>query len=391
MQIEIRSPAPAVRRDAVVVVCHDDPERLSGGGVEMLGRLRLLAQTGSRICAVDWRWGAELKYESKPCYDILRLPKRRPREAIATYILEPSPLATRSLMAPECERIARLLTERLGDSVRLVVLDGLHGFRLASYLARRFACRLIYRSHNIEADHRRFQIFMGGRFNPEAAINWPRFMAYDRAARLQADVTAEISEEDLRWRPDIGEGKRHVVNPVIEPAPPPAQLAYKHEVAFVGSLDNPVNAEGLLSLVSLLRNRFPALRLGIYGSATPANAEKWRRLLPNCALTANFSSYQQILAESPVIINPILRSSGMNIKTYESLANGAYVLSTPAGGRGCRAARELGLLGDLETAGIPALVTKSKAEGLGGILGRRDLFRREILEPAKRAYLGLFS
>jgi hypothetical protein len=376
----------------VIVVCHEDPAKLSGGGAETLARIRLLQSANYRVCAIDWQWGIKPGFVEGLGYDLLRLPKCSPRQAVASFLRLPSPLATRAMSSGELAGTYEAISRRYGSAaVHAVVMDGLHGFQLSTYLAGRFGRRLIFRSHNIEAEHQRFQILLRGKFNALAVVNWLRFPRYDKMARALAQAIAEISVEDTLWRPRLAAGKRFPVDPIVSPAAPPDAVNYKHDIAFVGSLDTAVNAEGLLRFATEMQARQPQLRLGIYGSASPATKEQWQRLLPRCSLTANFSSFQQILAESPVIVNPVLHSTGVNIKTYESLANGALVVATEAGSRGCLKAKPDGLLRNLDFAGLPAVVAEAVGTGLSGIRERRMRFQCAILGPAESAYLKLFA
>lgn len=378
-------------KKTVLVVCHESPGKFSGGGAETKAKLALLESADIDYIAVDWSWevseGARLRSPRG-----IALRKAGLRDAPWAHLLMPSPLATRHLTRSRMVEIAQLVRQsRPGNCISAVICDGLHGIVLARHLAQDFACRLIYRSHNVESAHRAIQIRLNFRRAPLAAFNAWKFLKWDAMARKVADVTAEIAVEDLAWRPGLVPNKRRLVHPIVLVGPEVRQVEYKYDLAFVGSLDNEINYEGIDWFVQNIMPRYRQLNLAIYGAASSQAVAALRRRLNFVTIHPNFETFKDVLSSTAVVINPVRRSTGVNIKTFESLANGAVVAASAPGSRGFgRPGRPEGLY-EIEKADLHLLVQQTRREGAAAVCARRTAFSRNILGPARQAYLEMVA
>ncbi|WP_157772431.1 glycosyltransferase [Lacunisphaera limnophila] len=342
-----------------------------------------------RSVPVVWQWSHEKPYSGD---STILMRKRTAWEAPLAHVLKPSPIAVRVVAIDDVRKLAARIQDGSSPAARrIVVCDGLHGIDLAHALAGALNARLVYRSHNIEAHHRQIQIWLGSRFSPVNLLNALKFSRWDKWAREVADITAEICEEDIAWEKQWMAGKRVVVPPIIPKAGDIDKLSYQCDIAFVGSLDNAINVEGLRFLSAELMRNYPHLRLGVFGAASERSIAYWRSRLPDCLFIPNFNNFNDIIELAPVVVNPVLRSSGVNIKTYEALANGALVVATKAGQRGCKQARAIGQLFDLGSTDLNEIVARAKRDGIQGVRARRKRFQDTIAGPAEAAYLSLFN
>ena len=211
--------------------------------------------------------------------------------------------------------------------------------RLATDLQR----PLVYRSQNVEHRYYRdLRRVAHGVLKMKLALNAVRLAAAEREIRAAADLVADISADDLQeWNALGGAGNALVVPPVWFPPPEPAShdLDRDIDLLFVGNLRTPNNVEGLSWLVDevlpIVRTRTKPRDIRVVFAGSEPDAEqlkRWRaagvQCVPNPSDVAGF--YQR----ARVVVNPLQRGSGVNLKMIEALASGRPVVATPIAIRG---------------------------------------------------------
>jgi glycosyltransferase involved in cell wall biosynthesis len=158
----------------------------------------------------------------------------------------------------------------------------------------------------------------------------PDFTRADEARWVQTpDLVVAISESDARELRALAPSTRVLVAPkAIEPRDPQAQSASR-SLLFVGS-DNAFNAEGLAWFLSEVWpevvRAVPDVSLHVCGSihrvvtARPPGVT-FHGLVPCLA-----SRYR----DAALVIIPLLRATGLNIKLVEAATHGRAVITTPA-------------------------------------------------------------
>ena len=235
----------------------------------------------------------------------------------------------------------RTAVEEFGPS--LLWLESYTPALPATALAEALNLPLYYRSHNIEHRYLAAMIQAGGdaplKTRLLQLLTHRTLEKFERTLLQRVRRVYDISPEDAAfWRQEFPGRDIRWLPPFAPENLPESSPEKRYDFLFVGNLFTPNNRQALRWLIReimpRIRKRLPGARLTVAGSSPGRDfsAElsrfSWLRLL------ADFDSPDRLFAQSRVVLNPILRGSGVNLKSVDALASGTPWVGTPQAMRG---------------------------------------------------------
>lgn len=319
---------PWCRENGSSVIIADLLEGLGAvGGAEMFPVFLRHPPPGCNGRTPDGFAGIQLGLEGVPrWYSILK--------AIA---LRSTPIRMRFANRTVARLLVRTVKER-GFVPSVVHVEHLPLVDMGLHVARTFACPLVYRAHNVEAQLLERRLSVRG----PVARALLRNMARGEAQAIEASrLTLCISEVDLAWvraRAPTANAELFPCSLLLDryDAVPDARTA-EPQMAFVGGLDWAPNESGLRWFVDhvlpILAPAFPNVRL-LAVLARGAATRPWLASNPAVRIVDDTSDARALFASSWMSIAPLLQGGGVRIKIPESLALGCPVVATTIGAEG---------------------------------------------------------
>lgn len=324
-----------------------------GGRVDRWNRYRLLKQLGWRLIFVGWTqndqaMAAEHDAAMAEIFDrCFFFPNRLTLASLTRRLLllyRHSPhMSARMISSGRRRALVSDLRMMKPDAV---MMDGLYGTELGLALARDLGLPLFYRSHNIE--HR----YMADQ--AAAAHGVKRKMAATLAAlhleraetqvMRTADWVFDISADDMRfwagrdvtrssWLPPL---TLDVSNKNVE-----RTIAWNDrpfDIAYLGNLNTPNNVEGLAwflqSVLPILRQTRPDISVLLAGSNPSPQMRALAEGQAGVSLVPNPEDGDEVRRNGRILVNPVLRGSGVNVKSVEMLMTDSPVVTTSIGVQG---------------------------------------------------------
>lgn len=336
----------------LVVVAQEFPYPPNHGGrADVWRRLRALKALGASLALVCWYedgtntpTDSELAAVKAIVDTLVVIPKkggvgrallRLCRIAMGT----PSHAAARMLSHDDFRRVVGQLSTFNANGV---LLDSLYGGDFASRLSRYLGVPMFYRSHNIE--HKYFQGQAAAATGLRDRLAWSlacvHLHRFEKRMQQEAEVSFDISADDLRFWQLQGLTNGVCLPPLPEAAldhnqPVPAKVVQARELAFLGNLHAPNNVRGLVWFVEkVMPIVWRARPQTIFTIAGARPGEVVKQLADQHAgleLVENVVDVPCFLAESRVLVNPVLTGSGVNVKTLDMLMTERPIVSTPQG------------------------------------------------------------
>jgi glycosyltransferase involved in cell wall biosynthesis len=346
VSVSSNSVAPATRgAGRVTVLCQDVPYPAHHGGkLDLWNIIRGLHQQGATIQLVCWfareRLAPAVKRElERVAADVVEVQRRDGLWRLLHARYPPRMLAFEPSSVDGDE-----LRRRVGAfDPDWILFDHWAAYLPARTLSKGLGRPLVYRSQNVE--HRYYRELgrvARGALKLKLALNSRRLLAVEREIRSSVDLIADISAEDRdEWVALGGAGRSVVVPPVwIDPVRGERDNCSRDiDVLFVGNLRTPNNVEGLGWFISgvlpILRRRMaPHVPRVVFAGSEPdaGDVAGWRHEGIECEL--NPADVLPFYARARVVINPLQRGSGVNLKMIEAFTTGAAVVATPAAVRG---------------------------------------------------------
>lgn len=319
-----------------------------GGRVDIWRRIRGLHELGHSIDLVTWMFDDVKKSEIDAAYEQLEqyttstsiYPMRRRWTSIFHRLLWalagwPSHMAARILSQ---NRYLELRARAHLLQADAVILDGIHGFWVASRLSSTLSVPLIYRSHNREffylTNQRR--LARGLRQFIALSLSTVGLRRRERQAHKESQVVLDISKNDLDFWRSEGFSNGIWLPPLMDSET--IQHSFSEttvDFAYIGNLVTPNNVSGVLWFIEdvwpLILERKPDATIVIGGSNPTAEIFAACRSATGVTLVANVADPKDILLQGRVLVNPIWMSSGVNIKMIDMLSLGIPVVTTPHG------------------------------------------------------------
>ncbi|MDB5184905.1 MAG: putative glycosyltransferase [Candidatus Saccharibacteria bacterium] len=214
--------------------------------------------------------------------------------------------------------------------------------------------KIIYNSQNIETVIKEDVMTIAGAADTDVAEALAIIEEVETDLAQHADLVAAVSKEDGEYYLSLG-AKRYVLasNGIATLAHSPAAVAYWHKqfkaqgidaiASFIGSSHLP-NMQGMQQMIGLRLGFFPAnTRLVLAGGVgrhlkqyfdydNMLDSTFWQR-----AISVGFLSESQLsglLEVSDVILLPIVKGGGSNLKTAEAILSGKKIVATTFAFRG---------------------------------------------------------
>lgn len=385
----------------LVVVCQDTPfPALSGGRLEMWTRLRAWRQLGAELHVVFWTLGrdeAKLATEALLGMGCSVSALHRERSLWSLIQRRLPPLAYS--MRPRRSSYDTLRKRVEGFAPDAIVLEGWPGVLTAWRLATELSCPILYRSQNVE----------GAYWTDIVAASSPlervrlgftarRIERLERAVRRAASVVLDISADDSADAESAGmRGRSRVLPPLWEASSErseaePSRVA-DADVVFGGSLWPPHHVEGIrwliLEVLPLVRAR-AGRRVTVRVVGSRPTADVLRLTDANdVECLADVAEFRSELLRGKVLVNPVRRSSGVNMKMLELLTSGRPVVSTTAGVRGLseRVRRGVVVADDADEF-ASAILRQLESARVAHDSGSHEAIREEYGVSAQRRFLG---
>lgn len=228
----------------------------------------------------------------------------------------------------------------------LLWLEGPQAGELADACRRRLRCPMIYRSHNVEHVYRRQLARASGSLVTSLRLlaTTVHLKRYQLRLMRQSDLVLDISEKDadywrtrgvdhVRWLPPLAESP----TPQLPLAPVDPDADGPIDVLFLGNLHTPNNVEGVRWLVEEVAphvlQRRPQTRFVLAGSRPSAEVRGFTQR-PGIELIANVDDPSTLQRRARVLVNPVRRGSGVNIKAIDMLMTDLPLVSTSTGTEG---------------------------------------------------------
>ncbi len=336
----------------LVVVAQEFPyPPIHGGRADVWRRLQAFKALGAKVALVCWYEAgktdptdAELQAVHAVVDELVLFPKhggamnvalRLGRIALGT----PSHAAAR---VPPGALSGAALTQLKAFNPQAVLLDSPYGGVFARRICELFHLPLFYRSHNIEHQYFLGQARAAVRLRDKLAWHLACLHLYrfERGLQFQAKVCFDISADDLLFWKTQGVNTGYWLPPLpaaalenISAQTANAQVA--RELAFLGNLHTPNNVRGLQWLVDqvmpLVWRQRPQTGLTIAGSRPNDTVRQLAAAHERVQLVENVADVPLFLAESRVLVNPVLSGSGVNVKTLDMLMTDRPIVCTPQG------------------------------------------------------------
>jgi glycosyltransferase involved in cell wall biosynthesis len=251
----------------------------------------------------------------------------------------PSHVASRILNSPEYVSVLDAVRNFQPDAIWI---DQIYGGVLAQQLSKSLQIPFFIRSQNIEHYYMNLQLSAVSGTVRKIALKLAtlHLKKYEFELLQACNIFFDISEDDLafwnkngfkngRWLPPIVSGinANFLFNEPI-----------KYDVAFLGNLNTPNNVEGiqwlLINVLPKLIERRPNIRIAIGGSNPGDTVKNLCAESENVYLIENPESAFAFYSLSSVLVNPIFKGSGINIKSVEMLFTDKPIITTNLGLRG---------------------------------------------------------
>lgn len=392
----------AARR--LIVVCQEVPyPARHGGQTETWTRLAAWRALGISIHVVFWSTRVQDAQRAvEALHDlgcgVTALPRRRTVASLfqtavppLAYSMRPAPVWYGSLVAE--------LRKFGADGI---VLENWPGVLTAFALARELRLPVLYRSQNLETEYWR-EVFGAARGVGRLRLGFTaaRIERLERALRAAASLVLDISTDDARGAEAAGMRGPSMVLPPVWRSDTRGQEALhalpEVDVVFGGSLWPPHHVEGvrwlLTAVLPLLRQMHPpGVAVRIVGARPSAEL---RSLAVNCGaeLLADVADFRREILKGRVLVNPVQRSSGINMKMLDLVTSGRPVVSTPAGVRGLSSrVRDLVVTADEPASFAKAIAAALRLDGSGGRPSPVEVVAAEYgVEAQRRALEEVFA
>lgn len=182
----------------------------------------------------------------------------------------------------------------------------------------------------------------------ERFLNWLFWIRYERKYYPRFDMVFTLTEQDLNGLQIFSSGLAGVSVGVPVNMMPRQENIVRNplQIAFIGSFGHFPNVQGVRFFIEqvlpIIQLRVPGVQFLVAGKAPPQALENFAS--DQVRFIGFVPDLATFLAESGVVVIPLLSGGGIKIKTLEALAAGAPVVSTSIGVEGTGALNEQHLL-----------------------------------------------
>jgi hypothetical protein len=230
-----------------------------------------------------------------------------------------------------CPPCVNTLVRRLAEQESIDVFLAYYPFTIQAFVDLPVATPLICDSN---------EVFSMDRFDENGSLIMPvlSFAAHEeKAMLLQSDVILGIQPNESEYLAELLPGKRIVTVGIDADLPqePGVPSKASESIGIIGS-DNPANCEGLDLFLEhcwpIIRVRQPHARLCIAGKLGIALQNKLAGNLPDGVDTLGWiPDLALFYHDLRVIVNPVVRGTGLKIKSVEAMAHARPLVAYPVG------------------------------------------------------------
>jgi polysaccharide biosynthesis protein PslH len=339
----------------ITLVCTEIPYPATNGSrIDMWRRIKAFATQGTELQAIVWWFG------TKPTWDeIAEIQKYVKRlhlfqiEQTWTARLRRLP----DLLSYPLETTSRIIKgvklNTLIDEVRnfnpdAIFLESIHGSVIATSLSQSLNIPLLTRSPNIEHLYaqKMLQSTIGLKDKLRRYLATIHLEKHEKSILKNSAFFYDISADDLKIWQDAGFTNGRLLPPIIEF--PDSDTASFHnsistissikqiyDLVFLGNLYSENNVAGLIWFLTevwpVIRAQLPETTVLIAGSNPVPRIRQICDKTEGVTLKINPKSASDTYRSGRVLINPILKGSGVKIKSIDMLTIGLPIVSTIEG------------------------------------------------------------
>jgi polysaccharide biosynthesis protein PslH len=335
----------------ITLICTEIPYPATNGSrIDMWRRIKAFADQGTELQAIVWWFGnkptraeiAEIqKYVKKlHLFEIEQTWTARLRRI---FDLLSYPLETTSRII-KGQSLSLLIDEVRDFNPDAIFLESIHGSVVAKILSQSLKIPLLTRSPNIEHLYARRMLQSAIGFKDKfrrylATINLEK---HEKNVLRSSKFFYDISADDLKFWHANGFTNGRLLPPMIEFSDSevvvshdadPATISY--DLVFLGNLFAENNVAGLIWFLTevwpIVRDRLPEATVLIAGSNPVPRIKQICEQTEGVTLSINPKSAIDTYRSGRVLINPILKGSGVKIKSIDMLTIGLPIVSTIEG------------------------------------------------------------
>jgi polysaccharide biosynthesis protein PslH len=335
----------------ITLICTEIPYPATNGSrIDMWRRIKAFSEQGTELQAIVWWFGtkppqaeiAEIqKYVKKlHLFEIEQTWTARLRRI---FDLLSYPLETTSRII-KGQSLSRLIDEVRDFNPDAIFLESIHGSVVAKTLSQSLKIPLLTRSPNIEHLYARRMLQSAIGFKDK----FRRYLANINLEKHEKNVLSsskffyDISADDLKFWQAKGFTNGRLLPPIIELPDSAAgssedshQTIISYDLVFLGNLFAENNVAGLIWFLTevwpIVRDRLPESTVLIAGSNPVPRIKQICEQTKGVTLSINPKSAIDTYRSGRVLINPILKGSGVKIKSIDMLTIGLPIVSTIEG------------------------------------------------------------
>jgi hypothetical protein len=226
-----------------------------------------------------------------------------------------------------------------GFNADFVLSDGIYAAKTGSRISKSLRLPFFIRSHNIEYNYVKKQ--MRSSFSLKSKLKFWGMIGnlknYEFKTLKNADAFFDISLDDLQYWKRAGISNGYWMPPTYlnshDQCDDNLPNDSDYDVAYVGNLHAPNNLKSIVwfleSVLPYIKASLPSVKVLIAGSRPSVKFEAYCRKFFNITFIPNPTNTYKLYQCSKTLINPILESSGVNIKTIEMLHQNKPMICTP--------------------------------------------------------------
>ncbi|MFM2303824.1 MAG: hypothetical protein RLZZ135_1234, partial [Cyanobacteriota bacterium] len=318
--------------------------------IDMWRRIKAFAEQGTELQAIVWWFGtkptraeiAEIqKYVKKlHLFEIEQTWTARLRRI---FDLLSYPLETTSRII-KGQSLSLLIDEVRDFNPDAIFLESIHGSVVAKTLSQVIKIPLLTRSPNIEHLYaqRMLQSAIGFKDKFRRYLATINLEKHEKNVLRSSKFFYDISEDDLKFWHANGFTNGRLLPPMIEFSDSEVVVSHdadpttiSYDLVFLGNLFAENNVAGLIWFLTevwpIVRDRLPEVTVLIAGSNPVLRIKQICEQTEGVTLSINPKSATDTYRSGRVLINPILKGSGVKIKSIDMLTIGKPIVSTIEG------------------------------------------------------------
>lgn len=335
----------------VTLICIEIPYPATHGSrIDMWRRIKAFADQGIELQAIMWWFGtkptrseiAEIKKYVKKLH-LFEIEQTWTARLRRIFSLLSYPLETASRII-KGQSLSLLIDEVRDFNPDAIFLESIHGSVVAKTLSQSFKIPLLTRSPNIEHLYARRMLQSAISFKDKfrrylATIN---LETHEKNVLRNSKFFYDISSDDLKFWQANGFTNGRLLPPIIEFSDSEIVISHEtgstimsYDLVFLGNLFAENNVAGLIWFLAevwpIIRARLPKSTVLIAGSNPVPIIRKICEQTEGVTLSINPKSAINTYRSGRVLINPILKGSGVKIKSIDMLTIGLPIISTIEG------------------------------------------------------------